>query len=44
MGENGHDDGKTANTNKKPMAKDPATINPQSAIVNGYTSTALTDV
>ena len=33
-----------ANINRKPMARDPATINPQSAMVNGFTSTALMDV
>jgi len=27
-----------ANTNRKPMAKDPATISPHSAMVNGFRS------
>ena len=33
-----------ANANKKPSIRDTATINPQSAIVTGLASTALTDV
>jgi hypothetical protein len=32
------------NANKKPTIRDTATINPQSAIVSGLASTALTDV
>ena len=32
------------NANKKPSIRDTATINPQSAIVSGLASTALTDV
>jgi hypothetical protein len=39
--ENGHHNRETGKDQQKPMARDPATINPQSAIVNGFTSTAL---